>query len=337
MYVKTRTKIEELKEEGIFPGATYGFIKSGQAFPFQTGLAAVEPVKEPIRENQIYDVASLTKVMMTTTVLLQLLEERKIKVDDPLKKHLPAYPSPQVTIRHLLTHTSAIHGYIPNRDVLPPEELKKALMNLPVGEKIGQQVVYTDTGLILLGFMIENIEQEPLTKVFERRVIQPLELSDSTFFPTDKKTCAPTERHKERGLIRGDVHDPKAFILKEHCGSAGLFSSLRDCMAFAQMMLNKGELKGKKMLETKTVASLVKDWTPTGTLNRSLGWDLKESKKKPSLFHTGFTGTFMLVDIQREEAFVFLSNRVHPINNTPLYLEKREELLNIYFTEKNTF
>lgn len=334
MYLETRNLIEQFKKEGLYPGASYGFIRGKEIVSYRTGLAAVEPEKEPIQENQLYDVASLTKVMMTTIVVLQLIEEKKIAVDDALQKYLPDYSSADVTIRHLLTHTSDIHGYIPHRDTLPPEDLKKALMALPAEEKIGQEVAYTDTGLILLGFMIEVLEKEKLTDVFERRVIRPLNLKEATFFPKDAAQCAPTELHSKRGLIRGEVHDPKAFILKEHCGSAGLFSSLRDCLSFAQMMLNKGRVNEKRVLEEETVTDLLKDWTPNGKLHRSLGWDLKGNNQQPILFHSGFTGTFMLLDISQQEAFVFLSNRIHPKSDTPVYLEKRDQLVEAYLAEK---
>lgn len=334
MYPQTRNQIEKLQKEGLFPGACYGFIDGERIMRYQTGVAALYPEIEPIQEKQLYDVASLTKVMMTTMVILQLLEEKRIAIDDPVQEHLSEYSVPEVTIRHLLTHTSDIKGYIPNRDALSAEDLKRALMNLPAGEQLGQEAVYTDTGLILLGFMIEAIEQETLTIVFEKRVIQPLGLKETTFSPTNHSLCAPTELHPKRGLIRGEVHDPKAYVLKEHCGSAGLFSSLKDCLSFAQMILNKGRLNGIRILQEETIAKLAKDWTPTGTLNRSLGWDLKGTDHHPLLFHTGFTGTFMLLDVQQHAAFVFLSNRVHPNSHTPTYLEKRDQLLETYLKEK---
>lgn len=336
MYSRTRNQIEKLRKEGLFPGASYGFIEGDQVEHYQTGVAAVYPKTEAIQENQLYDVASLTKVMMTTMVILQLLEEKIIAIDDPVQKHLPQYSVPEVTIRHLVTHTSDIKGYIANRDALPAKDLKRALMDLPAGEQLGRAVVYTDTGFILLGFMIEAIEQETLTTVFEKRVIQPLGLTETTFFPTNRSLCAPTEWHPKRGLIRGEVHDPKAYVLKEHCGSAGLFSSLKDCLSFAQMVLNKGILNGVRILQEETITGLARDWTPTGTLNRSLGWDLKDTSSHLLLFHTGFTGTFMLLDVQQQAAFVFLSNRVHPNSNTPIYLEKRDQLIETYLMEKSS-
>lgn len=327
--------IQKLIEENIIPGASYGFIEGNKQYSYKEGYAAVYPEKEDIQKNQLYDVASLTKVMMTTTVILQLVEEGKIRIDDTVQKHLPAFSSPEVTIRHLLTHTSAINGYISNRDALTAEELKRAILQLPVGDAIGKQVVYTDTGMILLGFLIEEIEKETLMKVFEKRVILPLNLKDSSFHPEQPGRCAPTELHPKRGLIRGKVHDPKAFVLGDHCGSAGLFSSLKDCLTFAQMMLNKGQLNVVRILQQQTVDNLVNDWTPTGGLKRSLGWDLKETPKQPVLFHTGFTGTFIVLDILQNKAFIFLSNRVHPKSDTPVYLKKRDELVTIYLLEKD--
>lgn len=327
--------IQKLIAEKIIPGTSYGFIEGGKQYRYTEGYAAVFPEKESIQENQLYDIASLTKVMMTTTVILQLVEENKIAIDDTLQEYLADFTCPKVTIRHLLTHTSAIKGFIPNRDALSAEALKKAILQLPVEDTIGKQVVYTDTGMILLGFLIEEIENETLIKVFEKRVIQLLNLTDSSFHPTRPDQCAPSELHPKRGLIRGEVHDPKAYVLGDHCGSAGLFSSLNDCLKFAQMILNKGQLDGTRILQQQTVEKLLNDWTPTRELNRSLGWDLKGTKKHLILFHTGFTGTFMLIDIHESKAFVFLSNRVHPKSDTPVYLKKRDELVNCYLLERD--
>ena len=335
MYSETRKMIQKLIEENIIPGTSYGFIEGNKQYRYEEGFAAVYPDKETIQKGQLYDVASLTKVMMTTTVILQLIEEGRVAIEDTVQAHLSDFSSSKVTIRHLLTHTSAIRGYIPNRDSLSAEELKTAIFQLPVEETIGTQVVYTDTGMILLGFLIEEIEQTTLVKVFEKRIIQPSNLKDSTFHPEKPSHCAPTELHSKRGLIRGEVHDPKAFVLGDHCGSAGLFSSLNDCLRFAQMMLNKGQLDGVRILQSQTVERLLEDWTPTRNLNRSLGWDLKGTKNNPVLFHTGFTGTFMALDIHQNKAFIFLSNRVHPQSDTPVYLEKRDEVVSAYLLEKD--
>lgn len=335
MYPKTMNVIQKLVEEEVIPGASFGFIKNNERSEYRKGLSAIVPNREAIKENQLYDIASLTKVLVTTTIILQLWQEEKLDPADKVSDYLTDFSSKEVTLRHLLTHTSGIEGYIPNRDALSASELKKAILQLPVGKHFEKEVHYTDIGFVLLGFIIEMIEKTSLVNVFADRISGPLNLKDSSYHPRDKAMCAPTEWNPKRGMIRGEVHDPKAYILGDHCGSAGLFSTLTDCLTFSQMMLNQGELNGKRILNQKTVLSLLEDWTPSGKLNRSLGWDLKTKGTKNYLFHTGFTGTFIVLDILGKEAFVFLSNRVHPTNtNKSDYLNQRNRLVECYLTEK---
>lgn len=335
MYPKTKKFIHQLIEDHVMPGASFGFITPNERFEYREGSSALVPEREPINENQIYDIASLTKVLVTTTLILQLWQEGKLDPDDKVSRYLPEFTAQEVTLRHLLTHTSGIEGYIPNRDALSASELKEAILHLPIGKNFKKEVRYTDTGFILLGFVIEAIEKDSVVNVFTDRISEPLNLKDSSYHPRDKRACAPTEMDPKRGMIRGEVHDPKAYVLGDHCGSAGLFSTLTDCLDFSQMMLNKGELNGKRILNEKTVLSLLNDWTPNGRLNRSLGWDLKTRGNKNYLFHTGFTGTFIVLDILEQEALVFLSNRVHPTNNNKSdYLNQRDRLVECYLTEK---
>lgn len=335
MYPKTKAFIHQLIEDEVIPGASFGFITSNERLEYREGSAAIFPERETIRENQVYDSASLTKVLVTTTIILQLWQEGKLAPDDKVSLYLTDFTNQTVTLRHLLTHTSGIEGYIPNRNALSASELKEAILHLPVGELFEKKVRYTDIGFILLGFIIETIEKDSLANVFAKRISGPLNLVDSSYHPRNKQACAPTEMDPKRGMIRGEVHDPKAYILGDHCGSAGLFSTLADGMAFCQMMVNTGELNGKRILNEKTVLSLLKDWTPNGKLNRSLGWDIKTRGSKNYLFHTGFTGTFIVLDILEKEAFVFLSNRVHPTNdNKSDYLNQRDYLVECYLTEK---
>lgn len=336
-YPKTQKLIEELIAESTIPGASYAFIEPTETVFRRQGYAAVLPEKEPILEDELYDLASVTKVMMTTTLVLQLWEEGKLNLDDSVGKYLPSFSQPQVTLRHLLTHTSALNGFIQNRNLLSAEELAEALLHLPVGENFGKEVVYTDTSMILLGFVIEKITGETLTTVFEERIAQPLNLKNTTFKPSNPLQAAPTENHPERGWIRGIVHDPKALVLYPHCGSAGLFSSLEDVVSFSQMLLNGGSLAGVQILRSEIVAALMQDWTPTGKLNRSLGWAFLGTTDgtNPSryLLHSGFTGTFILLDLVNKQGFVFLANRLHLQNDTPHYLKRRNLLLATYIAE----
>lgn len=338
MYSKTIQFIESLCKESIIPGANYLFFSQDNVVRGSTGYKQFLPVKEKATSNVLYDMASLTKVMMTNTVVLKLIEQNQLNIDVPFNTYLPIWHEDKVTLRHLLTHTSAISGYIDNRDELSAEELKEALLTLPVDyKKMGREKKYTDTGTLLIGFMLEEIYRQNVHNIFEKEVLIPLNMVHSGFSKIDTSLCAPTELTKNRDLIKGEVHDPKAYQLKEHCGSAGLFSNIDDSFKFVQMMLNKGRLpNGEVFLEEETVMLLLNDFTPNNDLSRSLGWDLKYhlEKKHPILYHTGYTGTFMLIDIIEQEAFIFLSNRVHPYDNRQDYLRKRDELIEVYQKEQ---
>lgn len=333
--ITTKLMLDYL-EQGVYPGTSFAFIQNGKTHYETHGYAQLQPQRKLTPET-LFDMASLTKMIATNSLILQLVESKKLSIDQPLKTYLPEFNDSIVTIRHLLTHTSAINPYIPNRAQLDSSALKQAILALTADDHIGQKVAYTDTGTILLGFLLEAIYHKPLHTLFVERVLRPLQMTHSTFRPTTEEVAA-TEVHPQRGIICGQVHDPKAFVLKEHCGSAGLFSTIGDSLLFAQMILSGGlTVTGQRFLAEATIDSLFADWTPTGSLQRSLGWDLKETAdelRRPLLFHTGYTGTFMLLDKQAQSAFIFLSNRVHPVDNRVNYLEKRDHILEVYLQEK---
>ena len=193
MYPETQKKIAEMLKDAVFPGATYTFIDKDKTETQLIGSAAILPEREDLREGMLYDVASLTKVIVTTTLLLQLHEEGKINFEDPVQAYLPAFRSGSVTIRHLLTHTSDLKGYIKNRDALSAEELTAALISLEPGENLGKKVVYTDTGLILAGFIIEKLTGKSVEENFEERIKQPLAMTESSY-PCHDGEHLPTDR-----------------------------------------------------------------------------------------------------------------------------------------------
>jgi CubicO group peptidase (beta-lactamase class C family) len=335
MYDKTKAKIEQLMNDGIFSGVSFSFITKTSSEDFTWGKAQTTPTVEPLTRSLLFDVASLTKVICTTTVVLQLLENGVIELDRPFKTYYPAFDDEKITIRHLLTHTSDIQSYIENRDALSKEELKEAYHHVKSGDQLGTKVAYTDTGTILLGFMLENILGKDAVAIFQERVLQPLSMTESRFLPERASDTVPTEIHPVRGLIRGQTHDPKAFVLAEHAGNAGLFTNLTDLKKFVWMYLNEGAYQSSRVLKRETIDSLLVDQTPNKKGHRSLGWDLKEGVDGSTLlFHTGYTGTFILMDIPKKEGFIFLSNRVHPVDRRTEYIEKRDELIQLYLNEK---
>lgn len=335
MYKETSKKIKTLMNAGVFPGVSFSFMTDTESEDHTWGNAQLIPTVEELRPSLLFDVASLTKVICTTTAVLQLMEEQIIEIDAPFKKYYPVFEDEKITIRHLLTHTSDIQSYIENRDALSKSELQQAYNQVYSGESLGKKVAYTDTGTILLGFMLEELLGKQVIEIFKERVLKPMDMTDSCFLPSDPSKTVPTENHPVRGVIRGQTHDPKAFVLAEHAGNAGLFTNLADLKKFTSMYLNEGMYQKTRVLRKQTVRSLLTDQTPDKYGHRSLGWDLKaDLTGRPFLFHTGYTGTFLLIDLKEKEAFIFLSNRVHPVDERATYIEKRDELIDIYLKEK---
>lgn len=339
MYPTTHALIKSYLAEGVFPGVNFAFYKNGQVEAYSYGCATLLPHPQKMTRETLFDIASLTKMIGTNSLILKLWEEGQLDLDAPVQNYLPDFQDGVVTSRDLLTHTSDINPFIENRDQLNERELKQALLNLKSGEQRGKKVAYTDTGTLLLGFLIDYFYQRPVQDVIATDVLEPLSMTNSTFNVSNThSSIAATEYHQKRGLIQGTVHDPKAFVLGEQCGSAGLFSTLDDCLIYCQMLLNGGTSpNGIRFLKPQTVQQLYRDWTPQGDLGRSLGWDLKyrADSESPLLFHTGYTGTFLVIDPEQNECFVFLSNRVHPIDHREEYVQKRDHLLNVYLNEKH--
>lgn len=334
MYPKTLLKMEELVKSGQLPGVSYGFISQDKKEIGYLGYKQLTPKAVKLTPGTLYDMASLTKVICTTTIILKLVEAGQVDINQALAIYLPEFEDKKVTIKELLTHTSDINPYIPNRNELNQEELIQALLKLTSGDSRGKKTVYTDTGTVLLGLMIEKIYGKSVHAVFMEEVIQPLGMLSSGFNKLPLENVAPTEYSALRGLIQGEVHDPKAYVLKEHCGSAGLFSTVEDTMLFVDMMMNDGKVKEKQFLKADTIQSLLTNYAPHSDKARSLGWDLIHESRGPILYHTGYTGTFLLIDILTSEAFIFLSNRVHPVDNRKEYLAVRDELISIYLKER---
>lgn len=334
MYPQTERKIAALVTAGVVPGVSYGFIHHHQTTTNYLGARQLLPEKKPLKAGQLYDLASLTKVVATTTLILKLQEQGRLRLDDPVQHYLPVFNNAQVTLRHLLTHTSGITGYIPHRNQLPAPELTQALLGLNVGPDFGRKVVYSDIGLIYLGWVIERLLKIPVQTALTQEVLRPLQLNNMTFTP-EKARCVPTVYEPTgRGLVQGIVHDPKAAILGAHCASAGLFADLADLLQFCRFML--GDLMvTTPPISQATIASLYQDYTGFKG-GRSLGWQLLTAPDQHVvLYHTGFVGHFILIDGQQHNAFVFLSNRIHPTAPNTAYLALRDEIVATYLQETN--
>ncbi len=272
-------------------------------------------------QETIYDVASLTKVVGTTAAVMILFDEKKIDLDERVVNYLPTFnggEKDKVTIRQLLTHTSGLPA---GRDIWritrSPLEARAAVVGSSLEARPGSRYIYSDLGADLLGLLVEVVSGEPLDKFLDRRVFAPLGMNNTFFRPADslRYRVAPTEVTPPRGYpLRGEVHDENAYALGGVAGHAGLFSTAADLSVFAQMMLNGGEYNGVQIISRPTVEL----FTSRSVGHRALGWDTAEGDYGSGRFlgptaygHTGFTGTSMWIDPERQMFVILLTNRVH--------------------------
>jgi serine-type D-Ala-D-Ala carboxypeptidase len=280
--------------------------------------------KSPVvPERTIYDLASLTKVVATTTGIMVLFDEGKVRLDDPVSKFIPAFAGgakDDITIYQLLEHRSGLPaGRELWRIAMTPEEAKRAVIETPLECNPGQCYIYSDLGADLLGWVVEVASGQALDEFLQQRVFTPLGMRETTFRPhwTLRDRIAPTELTPPRGYpLRGEVHDENAFVLGGAAGHAGLFSTASDLALFAQMMLNGGQLNGVRVVADSTVALFTARTPSRGT--RALGWDTCGREGSCGKYlgeraygHTGFTGTSMWIDPDRDLFVILLTNRVH--------------------------
>jgi CubicO group peptidase (beta-lactamase class C family) len=308
---------------GGYPGASVVIGRKGYAVVEKgfgkLGWTTNSPRVTP--ERSIYDLASLTKVVGTTTAAMVLYDEGRLDLEAPVSTYLPAFSGgwkDSVTIRHLLTHRSGLPA---GRDLWriarTPDEARAAVLATNLECKPGQCYIYSDLGADVLGFVIEAVAGEPLDVFLQDKVFEPLGMNDTFFKPADSLTyrIAPTEIAPPRGYpLQGEVHDENAYALGGVAGHAGLFSTAADLSIFAQMMLNGGEYNGVRVL-SDTVVSL---FTRRAAGTRALGWDTADGDGGSGKFldshaygHTGYTGTSIWIDPERQMFVLLLTNRVH--------------------------
>ena len=328
--------VEAIKEEKL-PGAVVlvghrDRILYHKAF----GNRALLPDVEPMTTDTIFDLASLTKVVATTTSVLMLVEDGKIRLSDRVATHIPGferYGKGDITIRHMLTHVS---GLRPDVDLAEPWVGYDTAITLGIEEvpasRPGERFVYSDINFFLLGEIVRRVSGLPLDQFARQRIFDPLGMKDTTFVPAASliPRIAPTQSCTPYGwpcagpdmtMLRGTVHDPTARRMAGVAGHAGLFSTAADLSIFARTLLAGGTHQGTRILSPLAVEKMTSPATPDLERNRrGLGWDIDSSFSSNrgellpigSFGHTGFTGTSMWMDPHTGLYVIFMSNRVHP-------------------------
>ncbi len=334
-------RVDAIIEDAIRTRATPGAVllvghRGRVVYHKAYGRRAVDPTDEPMTLDTLFDLASLTKVVATTTSVMILVEEGRLRLSDRVASYWPdfaRYGKEGITIRHLLTHTS---GLRPDLDLAEPwtgadTALALAADEVPVAAP-GERFVYSDINFIVLGEVVHRVSAQPLDQFARRRIFDPLGMRDTVFNPPEglRPRVAPTERCTPYGwpcagpdarILRGVVHDPTARRMGGVAGHAGLFSTAADLAIFCRMLLGGGAVDGVRILSPLAVLAMTSPATPAGLGQvRGLGWDIDSaySANRGELFpvgsygHTGFTGTSLWVDPVTDTFVVFLSNRLHP-------------------------
>jgi len=337
-----------------FPGAAILVARKGKIVLREAfGESQWVPEHRPMKVDMIFDLASITKPVATATSLMILVEQGKIRLWDKVKDFVPEF-APYVDetgtagadarIWHLLTHTSGLPPYTNAKKVAeiygtpcPTDSLVKYIARLPKTDPPGEKFHYSCLGYITLAHIIRLISGQTLAEFSRQHIFEPLKMEHTFYTPAKKfrQNCVPTEVIDGKPLI-GVVHDPLARLQGGISGNAGLFSTVDDLAIFAQLMLNRGEFNGVRILSPLTVERMTEVYPEVLFSGRGLGWDLNSaySTNGGDLFgarsygHSGYTGTSIWIDPETETFVIFLTNRVHP-NDKGSILSTRSRVANI--------
>lgn len=302
MMARIIDKIKEQIKDQLYQGAGLAVYNKGE---WQEVFLGQHAPDWPVTRDSVYDVASVTKVLGVGTLLALLQEKGLLDLDRPFSSYFSPIHDKKVTLRELVTHTSGVNPYIPNRDQLNVDQLKAAICAVSFDKD--KLFHYSDVNIILLGFWLEDYFGKDLEQLIAEQVLQAWGMTRTSYGPF--VGAVPTLV----GIFDGMVHDPKAKVLGKHCGSAGLFSDIRDLEIFLEHYLTDDFV-------TKLWENLA-----FGAKSRSLVWDLEGDW----LLHTGYTGPFIMVNRKAQQAVIFLTNRTYFYDDRPLWIAKRSDLIGL--------
>lgn len=323
-----RAAIEASIAAGELPGAVLLIGQGDDVLVREAfGRRAVAPAAEAMTVDTVFDLASLTKVVATATSVMRLVDRGQVDLSAPVAQYLPAFGANGkggVTVEHLLLHQG---GLIPDNALRDYEDgpalAWERICALEPRSAPGEKFAYTDVGYIVLGELVRAVSGRPLDVFAREEVFTPLAMRDTTFVPGADlaRRAAPTEQREGRWM-RGEVHDPRAYLLDGVAGHAGLFSTADDLSRYCRAILAGGALDGQRVLSAATTRDMTRPrWLANRTNGRALGFDVDTGYSGPrgarfprgaSFGHTGFTGTCFWLDPESRAYFILLTNAVHP-------------------------
>jgi CubicO group peptidase (beta-lactamase class C family) len=320
--------LNEAIADSAFPGCAIAVGHNGQLL-LQEGFGhyVYDPRSKQVNAQSIYDLASVTKVVATTTMSMILVDRGRLQLEWKVQDVIPDFQGPDkeiVTIRHLLTHTSGLPGW--KRFYLElsgKERIVQEICDTDLIYQPGSQTVYSDLGMILMQRILETITQKSLDRLVKENITDPLGMT-RTFYNPDRallNEIVPTEFSEFHNLlVRGFVHDENTYAMGGVSGHAGLFSTAEDLAVFCQMYLNGGIYDYQRILRPETIEQFTKRQDLVENSTRALGWDTRSETGSMSgdymsmraFGHSGFTGTTIWMDPENQVFVVLLTNRVHP-------------------------
>lgn len=347
--------LQKTLENGSTPGIALLVDQNGECVYREAfGYAQIYPERRDLSIEMVFDIASLTKVVATTTAMMLLLRDKKLALDDPVKKYIPDFPHAQISFMHLLTHSAGFPDWLPlfeevqqeadrrGEDFVGSPEAKQFLLDkvchTDLAYSPGQYSKYSDLGFMLLGSAIETITGTTLDRYCEEMIFRPLKMS-TTFFQKigdalRKKEYVATERCEwRRKEICGEVHDENAYAMGGVAGHAGLFSTLDDIHRF-MTMLHHCYTGNDGMIPKSTIRKFFSRQNLIEGSTWALGWDTPSKPNstggtllsEKSVGHTGFTGTSIWFDLKRNLLILLFSNRIHPSRLNQTFLKMRPKI-----------
>ncbi len=345
-FEKAARFIKDTVDNGRLPSAALGIGIGDRVCVKETfGATSITPEGAPVREDTLYDMASVSKILSTSMIALRFIAEGILDLANRLPRYFGEYAVPEdkkeISLFHLLTHTSGYPAHIPLYEkIASPELTVPYLLSVPLEHAPGTQTVYSCMGFILLGKMLERISGKTLDVLAREEVFWPLGMAHTGYHPLDAETdysanTAYTERNPLTGeWLIGQVHDENARFLGGVSGNAGVFSDLSDSIRFARMLAGRGILDGKTYLPRCIFDASIQNYTSGLEENRGLGFQLANGWYSCSgqffpqtgFGHNGFTGPHIFVDPESGLWTVLLLNRVHPTRENAEHLRVRRIL-----------
>jgi CubicO group peptidase (beta-lactamase class C family) len=340
-----RRILDRALRDTAFPGAIAVVgRRNGVIAEYAVGHLDWAPGSPAVDAHTLWDMASLTKVVGMTSGLMQLVAAKRIDLDAPVQRYLPDWKGPnkeRVLVRQLSTHTSGLPAFKAYDQIThDPDSLAKLMFATPLDTTPGAKMVYSDIGAYLLGRIVEQVSGQSLDLYLHDHVFEPAGMHESMFRPPFAlfPRIAPTEydstqRHR---LVRGMVHDERAYYLGGVSAHAGLFSSASDMTRFAHMMMSGGTIDGRNVIPAATIAQ----FTKRQVADRALGWQKPDGSNsaghkmsEEAFGHTGFTGTSIWMDPKNDVFVLLLTNRVNPTRNNGKIGRVRTQLADAVMTE----